>query len=122
MRQDRERPVFLDRSGRRRRLAVLLGVGLAAGLLASLGLLVAGLWGASPVSGPGFPEVEQPAGPAEARPSATTRPPVRPGDAVSTTPAATPAATPTATTAADRPGNRHTPSRRPSHPRPTKNK
>jgi hypothetical protein len=48
-------PVFVDRSGRRRGLATLIGVGLGTALLVSLGLIVAGLQGASPVPLPGFP-------------------------------------------------------------------
>ena len=49
-------PVFVDRTGRRRRLTVLAGVGIGAGLLVSLALLVAGLFTGSAVPVPGWPE------------------------------------------------------------------
>src|SRR5262245_2299309 len=48
------RPVFVDRSGRRRRAATLAGVPIRVGLLLSLMLLIAGLFGASPVPVPGL--------------------------------------------------------------------
>jgi hypothetical protein len=47
-------PVFVDGSGRRRRIATVMGVVLGTGLLASLGLIVAGLFGVSS-SPPGLP-------------------------------------------------------------------
>jgi len=49
-------PVFVDGSGRRRRIATVMGVILGTGLLASLGLIVAGLFGVSSPSPPGLPE------------------------------------------------------------------
>jgi hypothetical protein len=48
-------PVFVDRTGRRRRLTVLTGVGAGTGLVASLGLIVAGFLGGSSTSIPGWP-------------------------------------------------------------------
>jgi hypothetical protein len=56
-RSEREvaRPVFVDGSGRRRRLATVAGVTLGAGLLLALVLVVAGLFGTSPVGLPGLP-------------------------------------------------------------------
>lgn len=51
------RPVFLDRSGRRRRLVKIVGVGLGAVLAASLALIVAAVSTASPVHLPGFPDI-----------------------------------------------------------------
>lgn len=66
---DIARPVFVDGTGRRRRVAVVSGVALGVGLLLSLVMIVAGLLGASPVRLPGLPgagdkppgEVRQPA-------------------------------------------------------------
>ncbi|BCL15154.1 hypothetical protein [Micromonospora sagamiensis] len=47
-------PVFVDRTGRRRRLSILAGTGLGLGLLASLGLIAAGLFTSSSVPLPGW--------------------------------------------------------------------
>lgn len=49
-------PVFVDRTGRRRRLTVLAGLGIGAGLLVSLGLLILGLLTGGPVAVPGWPD------------------------------------------------------------------
>lgn len=59
VRPARGRPVFLDRSGRRRRLVLLVGALVGVVLLASLVLLAAGLSGASPTRLPGFPGAVQ---------------------------------------------------------------
>lgn len=48
-------PVFVDESGRRRKLATFIGVGIGTGLLLSLVLILASLFGASPVPLPGLP-------------------------------------------------------------------
>ena len=48
-------PVFVDRSGRRRRIMMLTGIGVAAALLAGLAVMVAGVFGASALALPGFP-------------------------------------------------------------------
>jgi hypothetical protein len=47
--------VFLDRTGRRRRLVVAAGLGLGGILLAAIAVLVAGLTGAAPLPLPGLP-------------------------------------------------------------------
>src|SRR5690242_19368089 len=47
--------VFVDPTGRRRRLVVAAGLGLGAILLAAIAVLVAGLTGAAPVPLPGLP-------------------------------------------------------------------
>jgi hypothetical protein len=52
-------PVFVDRSGRRRRLFTSLGAGLGVLLAASFLLLIAGLMGTSPVPLPGLPQSGQ---------------------------------------------------------------
>lgn len=52
-------PVFVDRSGRRRRLFTGLGAGLGVLLAAGSLLLVAGLMGTSPVPLPGLPQSGQ---------------------------------------------------------------
>jgi len=49
-------PVFVDGSGRRRRIATVMGAALGTGLLASLGLIVAGLFGVSSSAPPGLPD------------------------------------------------------------------
>jgi hypothetical protein len=124
-RQPRVRPVFLDRSGRRRRALVFVGAGLATALVAGLGLLVVALSGASAVDLPGFPDVGQrevapdpvvPRTPSPSPPDSSPADPVRPSESRTASP------TPTVTTTPDRPGNRRNPTRTPPHPRPTKNK
>ncbi|MEV4758899.1 hypothetical protein AB0J86_27905 [Micromonospora sp. NPDC049559] len=52
------RPVFVDQTGRRRRLTVLAGAGIAGGLLVSLVLLGLGLFAGTPLSVPGWPGVD----------------------------------------------------------------
>lgn len=47
-------PVFMDRTGRRRRLSIVAGTAMGLGLLVSLGLIVAGIFTVSPVSAPGW--------------------------------------------------------------------
>jgi hypothetical protein len=47
--------VFVDRTGRRRRLVVAAGLGLGGILLAAIAVLVAGLSGAAPLPLPGLP-------------------------------------------------------------------
>lgn len=49
-------PVFVDRTGRRRRLTLLAGTAMALGMLTSLGLIAAGLFTDSSVSLPGWSE------------------------------------------------------------------
>lgn len=49
-------PVFVDGTGRRRRLAVFAGGGIGVGLLVSLTLIVVGLFTGSPLPVPGWPE------------------------------------------------------------------
>lgn len=48
-------PVFVDRTGRRRRLTMWVGVGAGTGLLAILVLIVVGLLGGSSTAIPGWP-------------------------------------------------------------------
>jgi hypothetical protein len=126
-RQPRVRPVFLDRSGRRRRIAVFLGAGLATALTAGLGLLVVALSGASSVDLPGFPDAGQhevaPEPVITRTPPVTTTPPDRrQANPTGTTDGATTAAPTPTTTTPDHPGNGRNPTRTPPRPRPTKNK
>ncbi|MFC6019780.1 hypothetical protein ACFP2T_26675 [Plantactinospora solaniradicis] len=62
----RVRPVFVDRTGRRRRLTVLAGFAVGAGLLVSLGLLTLGLLAGGPVTVPGWPDIRGEQAPEEA--------------------------------------------------------
>jgi hypothetical protein len=55
-RPDRPQPVFVDRTGRRRRLTVFAGVGIGAGLLVSLALLIVGLFTGSSMPLPTWPD------------------------------------------------------------------
>jgi hypothetical protein len=111
------RPVFLDRSGRRRRVVLFAGSGIALVLLTSLALLVAGLFGAAPAHIPGFPDPgSDRAG--NDRPVVTPVPtpaPTSPVPAASTGPG-------TVTLTAPTPSNtrRHVPTQTPTHPNPTK--
>ena len=118
-------PVFVDLTGRRRRLVTALGVGAGLLLVAAIALLIAAVLGASPVPLPGLPRGGQGAQqgtvvPAEllpsAEPAASATPPSARGTSVapSTSSAATPAPAATASSAApthrgnkptDNPGN-----------------
>jgi hypothetical protein len=127
------RPVFVDLTGRRRRLVILAGV--LAGLLltTAMALLVAGVFGASPVPLPGLPQGGQGAQqeavvPAGAVPSAdraastTSRPariPTAPSDPTATPTSAQPAPSSSAPEPRTR-GNR--PSTHPGNPRHSKTK
>jgi hypothetical protein len=57
-------PVFVDHSGRRRRMAVLIGSSVAVVIVVALVMLVAGLSGVAPLGVPGFPDLAKPAPPA----------------------------------------------------------
>jgi hypothetical protein len=111
-RRSRE-PVFVDRTGRRRRLIALAGS--AGGLVLTVALfaLVVGFTGAGPVSIPGWPDsagavIGEPATrpPSDARRPTTPRPqdaertaepsPIRPGADVSPSATVTPTPSPTA--------------------------
>ena len=115
-RQAPGRPVFLDRSGRRRRVVLIAGSSLAVLLLTSLALLIAGLFGAAPAHIPGFPDSgadragnDRPAVTPVPTPAPTTRVPA----GVAPTNAPGPAVTPSNT-------RRHVPTQTPSHPNNTK--
>jgi hypothetical protein len=51
-------PVFVDGTGRRRRRTVIAGTAMGLGLLTSLGLIAAGLFGGSSVSLPGWTDAK----------------------------------------------------------------
>ena len=59
-------PVFVDGTGRRRRLSILAGTAMGLGLLTSLGLIAAGLLTDSSVPLPGWSENQKPKKPVEA--------------------------------------------------------
>jgi hypothetical protein len=91
-------PVFVDHTGRRRRVAIVLGSGLGVVLIAGLIMLTAGLVSGSPVPLPGWPDaapVEGPPAPPAPEPTPSQRPAARrttvpaPGTTVIPTPANT---------------------------------
>jgi hypothetical protein len=114
--------VFVDRSGRRRRLFKLIGVGLAVAFTTTLGVFVAGLVGMAPTGLPGWPgdgRKAQPAvitpAPSTARTGAGQEPPGgTPG--TSTTTGVSPTPSPTKTNNGRRPTSHPTP----PHPSKTK--
>jgi hypothetical protein len=121
-RRPRDRPVFLDRSGRRRRLTVLLGTGLATALMAGLGALAVALSGSTAVDIPGFPDSDRHADAPDGRPPATT-PGSPPGDGRPAGAGSDPtsvAATSTVTSSSERPGNGRNPTHTPPRGKPTK--
>ncbi|MEO3780744.1 hypothetical protein ABGB16_28820 [Micromonospora sp. B11E3] len=128
------RPVFVDRTGRRRRLTVIVGTLMGLGLLASLGLILAGLFTDSTVRLPGWgdqkghPPIEAGldgmGGTESPSPSPSTSAPA-PGSTRTATPTARPTGTDTAAPSArpTEPGqgeehrNTARPSRSPGKPR-----
>lgn len=123
--QDETEPVFVDRSGRRRRLLATAGTGVGATMVVALGVVVAGLFGASPAHIPGLPGGRH-AEPAstregtaglEGRPEGASRATDRPTATASPTPTVTPVAatTPTKGPSAT-PSKRHEPTQTPSKP------
>ena len=124
--------VFVDRTGRRRRVFTILGLGVGAVLLAAVALLVAGLTGTAPVTLPGLPvrehavmrgEVGPVASTASPAPKRSSRSATSPPDspAVAAGPSnPRPAATVTSSPPAVTHGNR--PSTHPGHPKPTRTK
>jgi hypothetical protein len=113
------RPVFVDRSGRRRRLVAVVGSTLAVVLVAGLGLLLAGLVGGTPLNVPGFPDAVRPVPDATEPPTGGEPAPPRPS-----------AVEPETTSASSKPGSsagpdptspRHIPTQTPTHQaKPTK--
>jgi len=120
-RRPRARPVFLDRSGRRRRLAVMAGASLAVAMVASLAVFAASLSGASPIQLPGFPDSGSRAGRADT--VVTPSPPAGPDSRPSTPRSSAGAPSSTATSPSASPtSHRHVPTQTPSHPMPSKTK
>jgi hypothetical protein len=122
-------PVFVDRSGVRRRLVTIAGAGLGTALAVGCLALVAGLTGSSPVPLPGFPDSGQgqhapenavvlPAAVPTAGPvtSAVRRPP---SPRAVVTGATTPVVAPSLPSPAQ-PGNRRT--SHPGNPKPSRTK
>ncbi|MGW5668049.1 hypothetical protein [Micromonospora sp. NPDC003776] len=104
-------PVFVDRTGRRRRLTVIAGTAMGLGLLVSLGLILAGLFFDSSVPIPGWSETKvnppiEAGVDAPGRPQPTTSASQRP-DPTTTLPSSAPTATrPTATRTSTAPAAR----------------
>jgi hypothetical protein len=124
--------VFLDPTGRRRRLVVAAGLGLSGILLAAIAVLVAGLSGAAPLPLPGLPGANHgvmrgevgAVDPAPARSPGQSHPP---SPAPSPVPAAggdrSPTASPTSSTQltpTGPPGHRRT--AHPGNPKPSRTK
>lgn len=106
------RPVFLDRSGQRRRRFVLIGGAVAAALVVSLAMLALGFMGTSSGHVPGFPDAERPPSPAAPSPRASATQPAETA-APSTPTSSTPAPKPSPSTASPSPTSRR---HFPSHP------
>ena len=111
-------PVFLDGSGRRRRIMKIAGAFAGVLLVVSLGLVVAALSGTSPVQLPGFPTVQREGVQA-------TTPPVQPAPTNdgTTNPVTNPSpgvASRTTPATAKTQGVGHGRTNQPSHPAPTK--
>jgi hypothetical protein len=105
------RPIFLDRSGRRRRVVVASGAAAAVLMVLALTMLVAGLFGASPIPLPGLPDLGRPAPSPQAPPTSDQVAP----------PSAGPAVTPGASATVEPSSRRHTPTQTPTdHGRPSK--
>ena len=122
----RAKPVFVDRSGRRRRVVKLTGAVLGGLLVVALGLLGAAVSGASPLRMPGFPDADDNAEGGHATPAATPgtaqTPQPRPGptSGLADRQAPTlPAVTITTSAGATKPGRDPT---HPAHPTPSKGK
>ncbi|MCP2328423.1 hypothetical protein HDA40_006930 [Hamadaea flava] len=117
------RPVFVDRSGRRRRLITVLGAALGVSLLLGLIGLGASLIGGGPAQLPGWPGH---GGGAEPKPSAVAEPSVSPSRSTAATTrttdpsvSASPSATARTSATSVPPGqtNTHRPSAKPSRSR-----
>jgi hypothetical protein len=112
------RPVFLDRSGTRRRVLTVVAAALGCGVCGALTLLVLAFAGASPVSIPGFPQAHPVTKPPSAGSGAQAGGalPARTSDTTGTVPGRTASPTsladPSSTTT--KPG--HQPSHTPPHP------
>jgi len=106
-------PVFVDHSGRRRRLAVLIGSSAAVVIVVALVILATGLSGVAPLSVPGFPDLGRPAPAPVVAPSPD--PAQRePGNAPTAASGAALSPTPSRTSP------RHIPTQTPPHPTKTK--
>jgi hypothetical protein len=126
-------PVFVDLTGRRRRLVTAVGMLAALLLMAAIALLIAGVLGASPVPLPGLPQGGQGAQQeavvpvevftsAEPAVSATSRPARAPGVPPDAGAAPVPAQPDPSSSAPEPPARGNRPSSHPGNPRPSKSK
>jgi len=105
------RPVFLDRSGRRRRLAAMVGAALGVALLATLAAFAVGLSSGARLSIPGLPDGGPPAASTQPAPAHfRTFPPT---DRTSAPATATPSTEPTPAPTSRRRVPTHTPTHTP---------
>ncbi|WP_144121257.1 hypothetical protein [Catellatospora sichuanensis] len=121
-RKGANRPVFVDRTGRRRRLFTVLAAGGGAALTLMLGIMVAGFLGVEGAGLPGLPQLlpDRPAAEEspDPAPAASTEPRPQPVPAPSASPTKTtgkPSAAPTSSSSVR--GNRPT-----DRPHPTQSK
>ena len=110
-------PVFVDRSGRRRRMAVLIGSSVAVVIVVALVMLVAGLSGVAPLSVPGFPDLAKPAPPPTV---VTTDNPVEPAPGAPGQAGTAANGTSDPPASVDRTTQRRVPTQTPPHPTKTK--
>jgi hypothetical protein len=123
-------PVFVDRSGRRRRFAKVAGAGFGGLLVVALGLLGAAVSGASPLPIPGLPGAGHNAEGQNATPAATpgTAPTLgtaqtpRPLPRLTSSPVSRQVPTPAVTISVATSVQRGQPSTHPAHPTPSKSK
>ncbi len=117
MRHGSPRPVFVDRTGRRRRIVLLIGVGLATVLVSGLVVLAIGLSAGSGWHVPGFPDANNAVNGADV--GSTPTPTAAGSEGAEPTSSAGDTAEPAATPTSSSP--RRVPTQTPAHPpKPTK--
>ena len=114
-------PVFVDQSGRRRRMAILIGSSVAVVIVVALVMLATGLSGAAPLSIPGFPDLARPAPPPAV--ASTPAPDGQPGGGVGANGSSSGSTVPVVSvdpSSSLRTSQRHVPTQTPPHPTKTR--